>query len=346
MGIKNAVYRLRLQDRSRMMLVWKYIKQIWKVMLFYLFNGCTLAMVCWLYQECFEMLLYTEVLVGSVGLLCMTISFFRYVKEHKQRERAKEDLLLLLEEIPAGKTCAEQEYKELLEQLHFEYQSYRSKQIQGAKERQEYYTTWVHQIKTPIAAMKLQLQEEDTESNRQLADQLFRIEQYVDMALSYARLGDEVSDFLFEETPLDELLRSIIRKYASQFIRKRLRMQYEGTELTILTDSKWLSLMLEQIISNAVKYTKEGSVSIQVSQEGVLTIRDTGIGIAKEDIPRIFEKGFTGYNGRSGEKSTGIGLYLAKETARKLNCKLEVESEIGKGTSIIVRLPMKKWKME
>lgn len=327
-------------------LLWKYIKQMWTTILFYVFNCGILGIVCWLYQESFEMLFYTEIWVAVIGMLCIGISFLRYSKEHRLREMAKKNLLLLADGVPEGRTCGEQEMKELLEQLWLEYQSYRSDQAQGAKERQEYYTTWVHQIKTPIAAMKLQLQEEDTDANRQLSDQLFRIEQYVDMALSFARLGDEVSDFVFEETSMDELLREIIRKYASQFIRKRLRLQYEGTELIILTDKKWMSLMLEQFISNAVKYTKEGAVSIEVSENGELTIRDTGIGIAKEDIPRIFEKGFTGYNGRSGEKSTGIGLYLAKETAKKLNCKLEVESEIGKGTSIIVYLPMKEWKMD
>lgn len=209
------------------------------------------------------------------------------------------------------------------------------------QESLDYYTTWVHQIKTPIAVMRMLLQVEDTEEHRELLDELFRIEQYVEMVLNYTRLGSESHDFVFQRYPLDSILRQSIRKYAPQFIRRKIRLVYHGTDIEVLTDEKWLSFLLEQILSNAVKYTVEGSVTISVSPEKVLTVSDTGIGISQEDLPRVFEKGFTGYNGRADRKSTGLGLYLCKKTADQLGHRIWMESEIGKGTTVYIDLDKK-----
>lgn len=151
----------------------------------------------------------------------------------------------------------------------------------------EYYTIWCHQIKTPIAAMSLLLQEEDTPKNRQLKSELFRIEQYVEMVLCYFRIDSPSSDFILKPYDLDTVIRKAIRKYAGQFVQKKLRLIYEPVHQSVLTDEKWLSFILEQLLSNAVKYTKEGSVTITVDQNQVLSVSDTGIGIAKEDLPRI-----------------------------------------------------------
>ena len=179
----------------------------------------------------------------------------------------------------------------------------------------DYYAAWVHQIKAPIAVMSLLLQQEDTEQNQQLKAELFRVEQYAEMALSYVRLGEGMKDLVIAQYPLDEIIRKAVRKYAGQFIRKKIRLVYVGTEEIVLTDEKWLSFILEQILSNAVKYTVKGSVTIEVNEKKQLTVSDTGIGIAAEDLPRIFEKGYTGKNGRLDRKSTGIGLYLCKMAA-------------------------------
>jgi hypothetical protein len=198
----------------------------------------------------------------------------------------------------------------------------------------EYYTLWAHQIKTPIAAMELMLQQEENPDKAELRSQLFRIEQYVEMVLGYLRLDSDSTDLILQVQDLDKIVRSAIRKYASQFIRRRIGLVYEGLDKGVLTDEKWLGFVVEQILSNALKYTVSGQVSIFMEQPDTLVIQDTGIGIAPEDLPRIFEKGFTGFNGRTDQASTGIGLYLCKRVCNKLGHTLEISSQLGVGTTV------------
>ena len=186
--------------------------------------------------------------------------------------------------------------------------------------------------------MKMILQQEDTEENHLLSAELFRIEQYTEMALQYLRLDSKTNDFVFQQYDLDSIIRQAIRKYAPQFILRKIRLIYEQVSMTILTDEKWMLFLLEQLLSNAIKYTPHGSVTISVTPEKVLQVADTGIGIAPEDLPRIFEKGFTGYNGRADKKSTGLGLYLCQQAAKKISVSLSVTSEVGKGSVFFVHL--------
>jgi len=167
---------------------------------------------------------------------------------------------------------------------------------------------------------------------------LFRIEQYTEMALTYLRLDSNSTDFVFQEYDLDAIIRQAIRKYAAQFVMHKVKLVYEPVSMTVLTDEKWLLFIIEQLLSNAIKYTKQGSVTITVTPEKVLQIADTGIGIAPEDLPRIFEKGFTGYNGRADKKSTGLGLYLCQQAAKKISVSFSVASEVGKGSAFSVHL--------
>ena len=200
----------------------------------------------------------------------------------------------------------------------------------------DYYTMWMHQIKTPISAMGLILQNQDTKENRALAGELFRIEQYVEMALWYLRI-DDMSDMVFKTYELDEIIKDAVRKYAPLFVSKKIKLNYEPVNTQVITDKKWLSFIIEQLLSNAIKYTEKGSITIK-EENKVLSVIDTGIGIIQEDIPRIFEKGFTGFNGRLERKSTGIGLYLCKCAANKLSHKLSAVSEVGKGSKFSIDL--------
>ena len=184
----------------------------------------------------------------------------------------------------------------------------------------------------------LLLQDADTDEQRALLEQLQSVEQYVEMVLGYVRLDSGTKDLVIARYPLDEIIRKSIRKYAGQFIRRRIRLIYEGTDQIVLTDEKWLSFIIEQLLSNAVKYTLKGTVTITVSEEKKLTVTDTGMGIAPEDLPRIFEKGYTGYNGRMERKSTGIGLYLSQMAAKKLGHQITVESKLGEGSSFTIDL--------
>ncbi len=202
----------------------------------------------------------------------------------------------------------------------------------------DYYTTWVHQIKTPISAMRLALRQEDTENSRSLGGELQRIEQYVDMVLTYLRLGSGETDYVFTHVNLDRLLRECIKKYAGQFIRRHLTLDYQETDCLVLTDEKWLAFVVEQVLSNALKYTQAGSVSIYLEPPCTLCIRDTGIGIAPEDLPRIFERGYTGYNGRSDKKATGLGLYLCRQICDRLRYTITADSAAGEGTCVRIGL--------
>ena len=170
-----------------------------------------------------------------------------------------------------------------------------------------------------------------------LQEELFRIEQYTDMVLAFQRIGSSSTDLLIQEYSLDEIIREVIRKFAPQFIYKKLRLEYEGCEATIVIDKKWFTCIVEQLLSNAIKYTNEGSVSISL-ENGILLVKDTGIGIAPEDLPRIFEKGYTGSNGRFGEKSSGLGLYLCSKAAKLLNITVKAQANVGQGSVFSIDL--------
>ncbi|MFY9356227.1 MAG: ATP-binding protein, partial [Bacillota bacterium] len=204
----------------------------------------------------------------------------------------------------------------------------------------DYYTTWAHQIKTPIAAMRLLLQSEQSETNSELLEQLFKIEQYVEMALQYLRLENISSDLVLKEHSLDTIVKQAVRKYSNSFIRKKIKLNYAELNHNVLTDEKWLVFVIEQILSNALKYTDSGEISIYMDDEmpDTLVIEDTGIGIAEEDLPRVFERGFTGYTGRIDKKATGIGLFLCKQILDRLSHTITIESQVGEGTKVKIGL--------
>ena len=237
--------------------------------------------------------------------------------------------------------------QELAKELYQAKQELISKNRIAKKELLDYYGMWVHQIKTPIAALDILLQntermlyqldeKEMMQKAISVSDmkmELFKIEQYVEMALNYLRVEDISSDLVFKKQELDDMVCQVIRKYAKIFISKKIKMDFKPTKACIVTDEKWFIFVLEQLISNALKYTKKGQISIYMKEKS-LVIEDTGIGIPAEDLPRIFEKGFTGYNGRENKKSTGIGLYLCKNIMDKLQWNITVDSEVGSGTKI------------
>lgn len=220
----------------------------------------------------------------------------------------------------------------------------------------DYYTMWIHQIKTPIAAMRLLLEDGAAgggcPAGRQAAEELFKIEQYAEMALHYARLDSLSSDLLFKKYNVYDILKQAVKKYAVLFIGSGLSFSMEEFTVWAVTDEKWLAFVLEQIISNAIKYTKKGGISIYGAdcagnrQEGnvsYVVIEDSGIGIRKEDLPRVFDRGFTGCNGRLDKRSTGIGLYLSRQIMDRLSVTIRVESEVGKGTKVILGFVQQKY---
>ena len=254
--------------------------------------------------------------------------------------KLQNEIYISLNNLPTPKNLIEDDYTNLILNLNDEYKNFISKSDNAQKDMIDYYTMWVHQIKTPISAMKLLIQTSECEVSSDLSSELFKIEQYVEMVLSYIRLGSSENDFVIKEYNLDDIIKQAIRKYAPLFIRKKIALNFKNTNYTVLTDEKWLVFVIEQILSNAIKYTTKGTVSIYPLENKKLVIEDTGIGISEEDIPRIFDKGFTGYNGRTNKKASGLGLYLCKNILDKLSHKISIESEVGVKTKVILDLSM------
>lgn len=290
-------------------------------------EGIPLRMVC-----------YPVALCLVFGICFLLIGYLNFQKKIKHLECLAQGEGPYEMSLSEAEDEIEAQYQILLQKEEEQQRKEWSRWEQAGQEMRDYYAAWVHQVKAPIAVMNVLLQQEDTEESQNLRSELFRVEQYVEMALYYARLEDGMSDLVVKTYDLDEIIRNAVRKYAGQFIRKRIRLVYEGTDQKILTDEKWLSFVLEQLLSNAVKYTVKGSVTITVSEDQKLTVTDTGIGIAPEDLPRVFEKGYTGYNGRMERKSTGIGLYLCRKVTKKLGHQITVTSKPGEGSSFTIDL--------
>lgn len=248
--------------------------------------------------------------------------------------------MVQIDQLPAPKNAIEQKYQELLQILYKNKIELTVQADNKQKDLVDYFTQWTHQIKTPIAAMRLLLQSEQKEQTAELELELIKIEQYVEFVLQYLRLESMSNDLVFKKYELDDIIKQAIRKNAKMFIRKKISLNYSDVNLTVLTDEKWLLFVIEQILSNALKYTKEGSISIYRKNKRLI-IEDTGIGIQAEDLPRVFEKGFTGFNGRAFKQSTGIGLYLCKQILTKLSHDITIESEVGVGTKVMIDLETK-----
>ena len=317
-----------------------YIKQNIKVLLLFIVFALVFCIVFSLYNLETEAIYYSIILCAFIGLIYICINFINYYKKHIQLYKLQNEISISLENLPSPKTLMEEDYTNLILNLNKEYKTYISKSDIAKSDMIDYYTMWVHQIKTPISAMKLLIQTSESEISSDLSSELFKIEQYVEMVLSYIRLGSNENDFVIKEYDLDNIVRQAIRKYAPLFIRKKINLDFQPTTYKVLTDEKWLVFVIEQLLSNAIKYTNKGKISIYPLENKKLVIEDTGIGISKEDIPRIFDKGFTGYNGRTDKKATGLGLYLCKNILDKLSHKISIESEVGVKTKVILDLAM------
>ncbi len=300
------------------------------------FLGCVLIfwLVFSLYELPGEAVLYAA-LLSAVWLAALSLwdafCFLRRLGSlRRQRESAEPDV----QDIPCGGTAVERAYRELLETL---LSRCRALEQAGRRERREaldYYTMWLHQIKTPIAAMNLVLQQEELPQKAELQSQLFQIERYVEMVLVYLRMGSESTDYVIKQCDLGEVVRQALHKYAPMFIRKKISLQFSAPSLRVLTDEKWLGFCVEQILSNAVKYTPQGG-SVSIFEQGnSLVVQDNGIGISPWDLPRIFEKGFTGENGRLDKRAYGIGLYLTKQVLQRLGHGIDIDSRQGFGTRV------------
>ena len=282
--------------------------------------------VCLLYLENLDALRYGALLCGACGALCLAYGFWRFCRRHRVLETLCGNVLVELGELPDADDLIEDDYRALIWALHTALARERAEARRTRAELADYFTLWTHQIKTPIAAMGLLLQAGESDPAA-LSAELFRIERYAEMALSYARLEEGPRDLCFNPVRLDEVVRRAAREYARLFILRHVRIEIGECARTVLSDEKWLGFVLGQLLSNAVKYTPAGgTVTVTVEEPCTLAMRDTGIGIAASDLPRIFERGYTGYNGRTYERATGLGLYLVRRVCDMLGHKVAIES--------------------
>lgn len=322
-----------------------YFRKKFKNVLWYLFviSIFFVMAVIYEYEQACRNMQYAVVITLFFGVLFGIGDYLRY------RRHCLALLLALKKEeerihyLPESKEEQEKLYQQMLEDVEQEKRKLYTTYDRKKKDMADYYTMWTHQIKTPIAALRLLLQ--DTEEKQKELEELFKIEQYAEMALCYARLESISSDLLFKFCDIRSIAVRAIQKYAVLFLHSGLNFRLEEFELRAVTDEKWLSFVIEQILSNALKYTSQGGIAVYGSDEegnekegkvSYLAIEDTGIGIRESDLPRIFERGFTGYNGRAGQKSTGIGLYLSYQIIKGLSHTISVKSSLGKGTKVIL----------
>ncbi|WP_419023812.1 sensor histidine kinase [Emergencia sp.] len=315
----------------------KYIKSKNKYILLFLLYLGIFCLIAYLYDMPIDACLYAMLLCIFFAIIFMTYSYFRYKQKAEYLMDIRGRIEYGPEQMPKAANGIEEQYQEIIQQLYKKTAEAISKNDRNMTDMIDYYTLWAHQIKTPIAAMRLLLQSESGgRSKDELAMELFKIEQYVEMVLQYLRLGSDSTDFVIRKQPLDDIVREAVKKYSTTFIKKKISLEYRQTDAVVISDEKWLSFVIEQLLSNALKYTYVGKISIYMDEDlpNTLIIEDTGIGIQSEDLPRVFDKGYTGYNGRKDKKSTGIGLYLCRQVMNKLGHTMSIESEVGKGTKV------------
>lgn len=275
---------------------------------------------------------YSSLLFGGTVLIIFgAYDYYRLQRRHKERiDQVVPNIELKPE------SAAEKDMLKLLDEQKEYYEKRISKVKQFDEDLTDVVRIWSHQMKVPLSVLDLMGQTAAFTVD-ELKEQTFQLENYLEMLLHYLRLNHEQTDYRFAKVEVKSVIQALVRKFAPLFIRKGLSVTVEG-HATWTTDEKWLAFALEQIIGNAVKYTEKGRVSIQIAPDSI-QISDTGIGILKEDLPRLFEHGFTGYNGRRDKKATGLGFFLVKEVTDRLSLSIHVESEIDKGTTVMIKRP-------
>ena len=311
---------------------WDYLKSRLKVLVLLVVVEGIFVSAYFLFDLPAVTVLYPLVLSSVAILIAGVIDFLIVFNKHGRLKR---------NDLPQASGPLEKDYQEIINKLKEEQEYSRQKTTSDFNNMVEYYTVWAHQIKTPIASMRLQIQSVDSDLARRLDGDLNRIEAYVEMVLTFLRLDSDSTDYVIRKIDLDAVIKPAIRKFARDFISKKLTMDFKPTEYKVLSDDKWLSFVIEQVLSNAVKYTKKGGIKVYMDEPGILCIEDTGIGISAEDLPRVFENGYTGFNGREDKRASGIGLYLCKRICDNLGHKIYAESEPGVGTKIRIDMNIK-----
>ncbi|MGX7112673.1 sensor histidine kinase [Gemella cuniculi] len=315
-----------------------YLKKNFKIYTLFFAFVMIFYLIFYLYNLPFEALYYAGSFCFLIAIVASVIDYGKYRESYRSLKFLGNNLFYNLENLPKSWDIRVSYYNKIIAKLYDEIENLNSNNKIKHEDLVDYYSMWVHQIKTPIAAMNFLL-DNDAIDEKHLKQELFKIERYVEMVLTYLRLDSRTTDYLITKVKLANIVKEVLKKYATLFINKKIKLNFVPHETYVVSDKKWLAFAMEQILSNAIKYTKnQGEISIKL-YENRLIIEDTGIGITKEDLPRIFEKGFTGFNGRYEKKSSGLGLYLCKKTLDNLGHKIKISSEVGYGTQVEIIFP-------
>ena len=315
-----------------------YLKKNIKVYILFVVFIAIFFIMFYLYNLPLEALIYTGSFCFLASVIASISDYANYKESYKKLNFLEQNILNDLEDLPKSLDIRIDYYHKIIEKLYEELEKLTQENRQKNTDMVDYYSMWVHQIKTPIAAMNFLLDNEEVDQ-KILQQELFKIERYVEMVLTYIRLDSISSDYVITKINLDEVVKDSVKKYATIFINKKIKLNYVSHETMVISDKKWLSFAFEQILGNSVKYTSTGGEITIETCENKLIIEDNGMGIKEEDLPRIFEKGFTGFNGRYEKKSSGLGLYLCKKTLDKLGHHIEISSKVGEGTRIEITFP-------
>ena len=310
-----------------------YIRSRLPFYLLVIFNGIILILFAFLFEEAADVLYYSLTILTFVSIIMVAWDLFRSYQSYK--------LAYLYEEITP------------LSPLEF----YLAQTLENARENQknqteegckrytdlmDYYTLWVHQIKTPIAASQLLVQDVTDRNIKSLLEQeIFKIDAYTHLVLQYLRLENFHDDLQLKQVALEHLVKEVVRKYSLFFIQKGLTINLDDLDVKVISDEKWLLVIIEQVLSNSLKYTKSGGIEVYF-KDNTLYLKDSGIGIKDSDILRVFERGFSGYNGRLTQQSSGLGLYLSKKIADQLGHDISISSQVGQGTTVSIHFQKKK----
>jgi len=295
-------------------MLFSYIKSRITVILVFFISLGIFTTVLFLYNMPLDAVVYASVLTLFFIFVTGVFDYIAFVRQHNILKKLQNGIAITDFMLPEPKNLIEEDYQQLIKILDKARTGAINEMDRKYRDMVDYYTIWAHQIKIPISAMQLILQSNQNDGNNELQQQLFKVEHYVEMVLQYLRTESLNADLVLPRVQLDVIIKSAVKQFAKIFIRKKIRLNYSGVNVEVLTDEKWLTFVIKQVLSNALKYTNSGEISIYMDPvlPDTLVIEDTGIGIEKEDLPRIFEKGFTGYNGRFDHKSTGISELLMK----------------------------------
>ena len=298
-----------------------------------IFNEIILLLFAFLFEEVADVLYYSLTILTFVTIIMVAWDLFRSYQSYK--------LAYLYEEI-TPLSPLEFYLAQTLENARENQMNQTEEECKRYTDLMDYYTLWVHQIKTPIAASQLLVQDVTDRNIKSLLEQeIFKIDAYTHLVLQYLRLENFHDDLQLKQVALEHLDKEVVRKYSLFFIQKGLTINLDDLDVKVISDEKWLLVIIEQVLSNSLKYTKSGGIEVYF-KDNTLYLKDSGIGIKDSDILRVFERGFSGYNGRLTQQSSGLGLYLSKKIADQLGHDISISSQVGQGTTVSIHFQKKK----